>query len=84
MSEHRATKGFRGPGRTRAAIYVTWLLAPLAFDEHVARVLGVEDLHDIDTTLRFSRVAIEMFTHGIFTDERALDAWDAVRKERES
>lgn len=40
--------------RTRAAIYVTWLLAPLAFDEHVARVLGVEDLHDIDVTLRFS------------------------------
>ncbi|WP_083753004.1 TetR family transcriptional regulator [Actinosynnema sp. ALI-1.44] len=70
--------------RTRAVVYVTHLLAPLAFDEHVARVLGVEDLHDIDVTLRFSRVAIEMFTHGIFTDERALDAWDAVRKERES
>jgi TetR/AcrR family transcriptional regulator, regulator of cefoperazone and chloramphenicol sensitivity len=70
--------------RTRAAIYVTWLLAPLAFDEHVARVLGVEDLHDIDATLRFSRVAIEMFTHGIFTDERVLDAWDAVRKERKT
>ena len=70
--------------RARAAVYVTYLLAPLVFDEHVARVLGVEDLHDIDVTLRFSRVAIEMFTHGIFTDDRALDAWDAVRKERES
>jgi AcrR family transcriptional regulator len=70
--------------RTRAVVYVTYLLAPLVFDEHVARVLGVEDLHDIDATLRFSRVALEMFTHGIFTDERALDAWDAVKKERES
>ncbi|MFC4857366.1 TetR family transcriptional regulator [Actinophytocola glycyrrhizae] len=70
--------------RTRAVVYVTWLLAPLVFDEHVARVLGVEDLHDVDVTLRFSRVAIEMFTHGIFSDERALDAWDAVSKERES
>ncbi|MCO1660815.1 TetR/AcrR family transcriptional regulator [Pseudonocardia humida] len=73
-----------GHPRTRAVVYVTYLLAPLAFDDHVARVLGVEDLHDIDVTLRFSRVAIEMLTHGIFTDERALDAWDAVRKERES
>ncbi|MQA96692.1 MAG: TetR family transcriptional regulator [Streptosporangiales bacterium] len=70
--------------RTRAAVYVTYLLAPLAFDEHVVRVLGVEDLHGIDATLRFSRVALEIFTRGIFTDERALDAWDAVRKERES
>jgi AcrR family transcriptional regulator len=69
-----------GHPRTRAAVYVSWLLAPLAFDAHVARVLGVEDLHDTDATLRFSRVAIEMFTHGIFTDERALDAWDAVRR----
>ncbi|MGC7101251.1 TetR family transcriptional regulator [Amycolatopsis lurida] len=73
-----------GHPRARAAIYVTWLLAPLAFDEHLTRVLGVEDLHDTDATLRFSRVALEMFTHGIFTDERALDAWDAVSKEREA
>lgn len=63
---------------------MTHLLAPLVFDEHVARVLRVEDLHDVDATLRFSRVAIEMFTHGLFTDERALVAWDAVSKERES
>lgn len=47
-------------------------------------MLGVEDLHDVDATLRFSRVAIEMFTHGLFTDERALDAWEAVGKERGS
>lgn len=47
-------------------------------------MLGVEDLHNTDATLRFSRVAIEMFAHGIFAVERALDAWDAVRKERES
>lgn len=70
--------------RVRAAVYVSWLLAPLAFDEHIARVLGVGDLHDVDSTLRMSRVGVEMFTHGIFTDERALEAWDAVARERES
>ncbi|MFI9561570.1 TetR/AcrR family transcriptional regulator [Nonomuraea endophytica] len=70
--------------RARAALYVTWLLAPLAFDEHLSRVLGVTDLHAMDATLRYSRTAVEMFTHGVFADERALSAWDAVRKERET
>ncbi len=73
-----------GHPRTRAAVYVTWLLAPLAFDRHLARVLGAEDLHDVDATLRFSRAAIEMLTHGLFTGERVLDAWDAVGEERGS
>jgi AcrR family transcriptional regulator len=68
--------------RTRAVVYVSWLLAPLAFDAHLARVLGVDDLHGIDSTLRMSRVGIDMLTHGVFTDERMLQAWDAVLKER--
>ena len=73
-----------GHPRTRAAIYVTWLLAPLAFDQHLARVLDVQDLHDTDTTLRLSQVGIEMLTHGVLADERALQAWHAVRKERQA
>ncbi|MGP4104501.1 TetR/AcrR family transcriptional regulator [Nonomuraea sp. KM90] len=68
--------------RARAAIYVTWLLAPLAFGEHLSRVLGVADLHGTDATLQYSRAAIEVFTRGLFADDRALAAWDAVRKER--
>ncbi|MGP3913315.1 TetR/AcrR family transcriptional regulator [Nonomuraea sp. 10N515B] len=70
--------------RARAAIYVTWLLAPLAFGEHLSRVLGVGDLHETDATLQYSRAAIEIFTHGVFADDRALTAWDAVKKERRS
>lgn len=70
--------------RARAAIYVSWLLAPLTLEAHLARSLGVSDLHGMDATLRYSRVAVEMFTHGVFADERALTAWDAVKKGRES
>ncbi|MEV1004810.1 hypothetical protein [Nonomuraea sp. NPDC050202] len=66
----------------RAAMYVTWLPAPLAFGEHLARSLGVTDVHDMRTLLRFSRAGIEIFTRGGFADERALKAWKAVRDER--
>lgn len=45
---------------------------------------GSRRLHGMDGTLRYSRVALEMFTHGVFTDERALTAWDAIRKQREA
>ncbi len=70
--------------QARAAMYVTYLLAPLAFGEHLARVVGAADVHDMETLLRFSRAGIEIFTHGVFADERALNAWDAVRQERRS
>ncbi|GAA5057098.1 AcrR family transcriptional regulator [Thermocatellispora tengchongensis] len=70
--------------RARAALYVTWLLAPLAFGEHLARALDVPDVHDMEAMLRFSRAGIEMFTRGVFAGEDALDAWDAIRKERGS
>ncbi|AQZ63285.1 hypothetical protein BKM31_19080 [[Actinomadura] parvosata subsp. kistnae] len=68
----------------RAAMYVTYLLAPLAFGEHLARSQGVPDVHDLRTLLRFSRAGIEIFTRGVFADERALEAWDAVRDDRGS
>ncbi|PZG36056.1 TetR family transcriptional regulator [Spongiactinospora gelatinilytica] len=67
----------------RAAIYVTWLLAPLTFGEHLSRALGVTDLHGTDATLQYSRAAIEIFTRGVFADDRILTAWDAVREERQ-
>jgi AcrR family transcriptional regulator len=70
--------------RARGAIYVSWLLAPLAFADHLERVLGVEDLYETDATIEHAKVALEMFTHGVFADERALGAWDMVAKERKS
>lgn len=70
--------------RARAALYVTWLLAPLAFGEHLSRALGASDVHDMGATLRFSRAGIEIFTRGVFADERVLTAWDAVEREREA
>ena len=69
-----------GDPRARAAIYVTWLLAPLAFDGHLSRALDVPDLHDTGATLRYSRAAVEIFTQGVFADDRALAAWDELRK----
>jgi AcrR family transcriptional regulator len=69
--------------RARGAIYVSWLLAPLAFADHLERVLGVDDLYETDATIEHARVALEMFTHGVFADERALGAWDTAAKERE-
>jgi AcrR family transcriptional regulator len=68
----------------RAAVYVSWLLAPLVLESHLARALDVDDLHGMDATMRYSRAAVEMFTRGVFADERALTAWDAVRDERET
>ena len=83
--ERGTAEGWARPAedpRARAALYVTWLLAPLAFGEHLSRVLGVADLHDLDATLRYSRTSLDMLTHGVFTDERLLAAWDAVAKKR--
>lgn len=68
--------------QTRAALYVTWLLAPLVFDTHLARVLGVTDIHEPAATMRFSRTAVEMLTRGVFRNDGILDAWDAAEKER--
>ncbi|MGI5490347.1 TetR/AcrR family transcriptional regulator [Microtetraspora malaysiensis] len=67
---------------TRAAVYITWLLAPLLLHEHVSRALGVTDLAETDAALRFSRSAIDIFTNGVFADERVLSAWDKVGKDR--
>jgi TetR/AcrR family transcriptional regulator, regulator of cefoperazone and chloramphenicol sensitivity len=83
--EQGTAEGWARPAedpQARAALYVTWLLAPLAFGEHLSRVLGVADLHDLDATLRYSRTSLDMLTHGVFTDERLLRAWNAVAKKR--
>lgn len=70
--------------RARAAIYVSWLLAQLTFSDHLERVLGVDDLTGTDAVVNYSRVAIEMLTHGVFNDDRMVDAWAALEKERKN
>jgi AcrR family transcriptional regulator len=85
--EQGTAEGWARPAedpKARAALYVTWLLAPLAFGEHLSRALGVADLHDTDATVRFSRTSLDMFTHGVFTDDRLLAAWDTLAKKRKT
>lgn len=67
---------------TRAALYVSWLLAPLLLHEHVSRALGVTDPAETDAALRISRTAVEILTKGVFADETVLSAMDNVRKGR--
>ncbi len=69
--------------RARAAVYVAWLLAPMAFGDHVSRAMGA-DVAGLDATLRFSRIGLDMLTHGLFTDDRWLRAWDDIRARRAS
>lgn len=68
--------------RGRAAIYVSWLLAPLTLAPHLARAFEVTDLTDTDATLRYAGIAVEMLTRGVFTDERALATWTAAAEKR--
>lgn len=67
--------------RAHAALYVTWQLAPLVFDTHLARVLGLDDPYELGATLRVSRAGLDILTHGVFEDEHALAAWDTIRAE---
>ncbi|GAB1824286.1 TetR family transcriptional regulator [Herbidospora sp. RD11066] len=78
-------EGWAHPARdphARAAVYVSWLLAPLVLESHLARALDVDDLHGADATLRYSGAAVEMFTRGVFADDRALTAWDTMGSDR--
>lgn len=68
---------------TQAAVYLSWLLAPLLLHEHVARALGVTDPAETEPALRISRTTIDILTNGMFTDERVLSAWDKVGRDRE-
>lgn len=66
----------------RAAIYATWLLAQLTFGDHLSRVLGTTDIHDLGTLLRVTRASIEIFTRGVYADDRFLTAWDQLKEKR--
>ncbi|WP_079046112.1 TetR family transcriptional regulator [Carbonactinospora thermoautotrophica] len=66
--------------RARAALFVTWQLSGLVLSQHLARALDVEDLFALPGLMRLSRVTVEMCTHGLFTDERWLAAYDVLQE----
>lgn len=66
--------------RERAALLLTWGLAPLVLHEHLSRALGI----DVLTTrglARLARTQLEVYTHGLFTDERWAQAYAAIDEE---
>jgi AcrR family transcriptional regulator len=64
--------------RARAAVLLAWQLAALAFGRHLARVLDVPDIVSTAGAARYSRAALEVYTHGLFADDRWLAAYDAL------
>lgn len=67
--------------RARAAVYVSWLLAPMAFGDHVSRTVGT-DVTTTGATLHYARIGLDLLTHGLFTDDRWLRTWDEVQARR--
>jgi hypothetical protein len=53
-----------------------------ATDECLSRAGGPPLCPGRDLRELAAGVALEMFTHGVFADERALRAWEKVEKER--
>lgn len=61
----------------RAALLVVWELAVLVMAPHLARTTGSDPLTE-EGMQRFSRAALEVYTHGLFTDSRWLEAFDVT------
>jgi AcrR family transcriptional regulator len=59
----------------RAALLATFELGVLCLGRHLSRALGV-DVTTPEGTERWSRIALDIWTHGLLTDERFLDAMD--------
>lgn len=57
----------------RAALLVTFELGVLVLGRHLSRSLGV-DVTTPEGTERWSRIALELYTHGLLTDDRFLTA----------
>ncbi len=61
----------------RAVLMVAWQFGGLVLHEHVARGMGAEPF-STELTARIARAALEVLTHGVFTDARYADAWQAT------
>lgn len=57
----------------RAVLVTVYGLAPLLLRDHLARALGAP-LDDAATVRRMTLPTLELYTHGMYTDSRILDA----------
>ncbi|MET9633686.1 TetR family transcriptional regulator [Lentzea sp. NPDC006480] len=70
-----------GDARARAVTYVSWLLAPLVLGQQVGRLLG-GDPASVPVAVRGAVAGLEMLTHGLFADDRFLQAYSEVHNGR--
>jgi AcrR family transcriptional regulator len=54
----------------RAVLLCIWQLGSIALHAHVKRLMGVDLLGDRAAILKWGRPALEVFTHGLFADDR--------------
>lgn len=54
----------------RAVLLCIWQLGAIALHGHVKRLMDIDLLGDPGAMLRWGRPALEVLTHGLFTDER--------------
>jgi AcrR family transcriptional regulator len=54
----------------RVVLLCMWQLGAVAMHQHVKRLLDLDLLSDPAAIVRWSRPAVELFTHGLFTDDR--------------
>lgn len=67
----------------RVVLLCIWQLGAVAMHQHVKRLLDIDLLGDPAAIVRWGRPAVELFTHGLFTDDR----WEkavAVMEEQSS
>jgi AcrR family transcriptional regulator len=65
--------------QARAALLTTWQLSLLALADHLSRALG-EPVHTPAGLLRIERAAVEVYTHGVFPDDRFVGLVDEAAR----
>ncbi|MEX2552887.1 MAG: TetR family transcriptional regulator [Actinomycetota bacterium] len=65
----------------RAVLLCIWQLGAIALHNHVKRLMDIDLLGDPGAMLRWGRPALEVLTHGLFTDERWEQALAGVDEE---
>ncbi|HYN99390.1 MAG TPA: TetR family transcriptional regulator [Actinomycetota bacterium] len=66
----------------RVVLLCIWQLGSVALHSHVKRLLDVDLLGDPAAIIRWGRPAVELFTHGLFTDDRWEKALAAMEAEK--
>lgn len=59
--------------KARAATLLAFSLGLLSMGDHLHRVLGVDD--ELEMLLGIAPVVLDLYTHGLFTDDRTLQLW---------